>query len=106
VGRRGLVSRSLLPVAFLLAVTAAVLGIHYGVQQRPAPAAVAVRTTPAVPHRHVKRHVLSSRYAIVQRGDSFSSIAVRTHTSVAELERLNPGVSTTALRVGQRIRVR
>lgn len=93
------------PLAFLVAVTAAVLGIHYGVQTHHAPpSAPAAQTTPAVAH-HPKRHASSRRYAIVQRGDSFSSIAVRSRTTVAELERLNPGVSTTALRVGQKMRV-
>jgi len=93
------------PLAFLVAVTVAVLGIHYGVQTRhAAPPAPAAPTAPAVRH-HPKKHVSARRYAIVQRGDSFSSIAVRAHTTVAELERLNPGVSTTALRVGQKIRV-
>jgi LysM repeat protein len=42
----------------------------------------------------------------VQRGDSFSSISVKTGISVAELERLNPGVSSNALHVGQKLRVK
>jgi LysM repeat protein len=93
------------PLAFLLVVTAVVLGIHYGVQTgHTPPAAPAAKTTPAAEH-HPKKHVSSRRFAIVQRGDSFSAIAVRAHTTVAELERLNPGVSSTALRVGQKVRV-
>jgi len=92
------------PGALLLAVTGVVLGIHYGVQGHHSPPAA---TTVAVVHpgKFLHKPVPSRRYAIVQHGDSFSTIAVRTHTSVADLERLNPGVSPTALRVGQKIRI-
>jgi LysM repeat protein len=94
------------PAAFLLAVTAAVLGIHYGLQQHAAP----VHAAPAIvtPAKRVrpKRTAALTRFYVVQRGDSFSVIAAKTHTSVAVLERLNPAVSATALRVGQRIKVK
>jgi len=42
----------------------------------------------------------------VQTGETFGSIAARSGTSVAELEGLNPGVSSNSLQVGQRIRVK
>jgi len=91
------------PAGVLAAVTAVVLGIHYGVQRHhPAPAATVTVVHPA---KHVHKRASSRRYVLVQHGDSFSSIAVRAHTTVAALEKLNPGVSTTALRVGQKIRV-
>ena len=93
------------PAAFLLAVTAAVLGIHYGLQ-KPAASAPPPAVTQTVPERHKTHPAVFTRTYVVQRGDSFSIIAEKTHTSVAALERLNPGVSTTALRVGQRIRVK
>lgn len=94
------------PAAFLLAVTAAVLAVHYGVQRRAA-APAAPTTTRAAPLRpHLKRTAAVTRTYVVQRGDSFSAIAAKTHTSVAVLERLNPGSSSTALRVGQRIKVK
>ena len=94
------------PAAFLLAVTAIVLGVHYGLQASPAkapvvPVAHVVRSRP-----HHKRAAAFTRTYVVQRGDSFSIIAEKTHTSVALLQRLNPGVSTTALRVGQQIKVK
>jgi LysM repeat protein len=94
------------PAASLLAVTAAVLAVHYGLQHRPtaAPPSTVVRTVPR--HPHVKRTAAFTQVYVVQRGDSFSVIAAKTHTSVATLERLNPGVSTTALRVGQRLKVK
>jgi LysM repeat protein len=93
------------PAASLLAVTAAVLAVHYGIQKQSQPPAPTVTQT--VPHRpRVKRTAAFTRVYVVQRGDSFSTIAVKTHTSIARLERLNPRVSPTALRVGERIRVK
>jgi LysM repeat protein len=95
------------PAASLLAVTAAVLAVHYGLQQRASPAPAPPVTQTVVPHHpRVKRTAAFARVYVVQRGDSFSAIAERTHTSVAALERLNPGVSPTALRVGQRLTVK
>jgi LysM repeat protein len=94
------------PAASLLAVTAAVLAVHYGIQRRaaPAPAPAVTQTVPRRPR--VKRTAALTRIYVVQRGDSFSTIAERTHTSVAALERLNPDASPTALRVGQRLKVK
>ena len=45
------------------------------------------------------------RFYTVVAGDTFGVIASRTGTSVAELERLNPGVSSTSLHIGQKLRV-
>jgi LysM repeat protein len=93
------------PAASLLAVTAAVLAVHYTIQRQPR--AFAPTVTQTVPVRpHVKRTAAFTPVYIVQRGDSFSVIATKTHTSVAALERLNPNVSPTALRVGQHIKVK
>ena len=93
------------PAASLLAVTAAVLAFHYGFQHQPRAAVpVVTRTVPAQPR--VQRTAAFTRIYVVQRGDSFSVIAAKTHTSVAALERLNPKVSPTGLRVGERIRVK
>jgi len=93
------------PAASLLAVTAAVLAVHYTIQRQPR--AFAPTVTQTVPVRpHVKRTAAFTPVYIVQRGDSFSVIATKTGTSVAALERLNPNVSPTALRVGQHIKVK
>jgi LysM repeat protein len=100
-----MVSRYVAPAAVLLAVTAVVLGLRYIVERPASPAAPTV-TRPVQARVHTKRVAPSRRYAVVQHGDSFSVIAARMHTSVARLEHLNPGVSSTALRVGQRIRVK
>ena len=93
------------PAASLLVVTAAVLAVHYGLQQHSSPVTPAVTLTVPVRPR-VKRTAAFTRVYVVQRGDSFSVIAAKTHTSVARLERLNPKVSPTALRVGQRLKVK
>ncbi len=93
------------PAASLLAVTTAVLAIHYGLQQpRPAPAPPTTRTVTL--RKRVARTAAITRVYVVQRGDSFSTIAAKTHTSVARLELLNPSARPTALRVGQRITVK
>jgi LysM repeat protein len=94
------------PAAFLLAVTIAVLTVHYTLQRH-----VTVHAVKAAHIAHLPRHRGAAppppvtRFVIVQRGDSFSAISSRTHVSVAGLERLNPGLSPTALHVGQQIRV-
>ena len=101
-----MVKRYAAPTAFLLAVTIAVLGVHYTVQRHTT---ARVAKVAHVAHHRVHRHRVAAettQYVIVQRGDSFSAIAARTHVSVAQLERLNPGASPTALRVGRRIRVK
>ena len=92
------------PAASLLAVTAAVLAVHYGLQQHSPAAPAVTQTVPARPR--VKRTAAFTRVYVVQRGDSFSVIAAKTHTSVVRLEQLNPRVSPTALRVGQRLKVK
>jgi LysM repeat protein len=93
------------PAASLLAVTAVVLAVHYGLQQHSPLVSPAVTQTVSIRPR-INRTAAFTRIYVVQRGDSFSVIAAKTHTSVAALERLNPKVSPTALRVGQRLRVK
>jgi LysM repeat protein len=94
------------PTAFLLAVTIAVLTVHYTAQRHaPVHAAKAARIVHLPQHRRKAPSIPVESFVIVQHGDSFSAISSRTHVPVATLERLNPGVRTTALHVGQRIRV-
>lgn len=47
-----------------------------------------------------------AQYYTVQSGDTFGSIASSHGIAVTDLETLNPGVSSNALQVGQRIRVK
>jgi hypothetical protein len=102
----GLVRAYAGPAGLLLAVTIAVLTLHYTVQRRTPVHAVAAARVAHLPRRHrtAPRRPVAS-YVIVQRGDSFSAISSRTHVPVSTLERLNPRVSPTALHVGQQIRV-
>ena len=45
----------------------------------------------------------SGRYWRVEAGDTFYLIALRTGTTIVELERLNPGVDPDDLQIGQLI---
>jgi len=124
------------PAAFLLAVTIAVLLIRSGLGggSSPAPPATTVRTTtrahttPAVTTlppitatgpvttttatsattstTPVTTSVPGATYYTVQKGDTFTIIAAKSGTTVAQIEQLNPGVSSNALTVGQQIRVK
>jgi LysM repeat protein len=48
----------------------------------------------------------SAKFYIVQSGDTMGSISVKTHVPLATIEALNPGVSSNAMSVGQRLRIR
>ena len=50
--------------------------------------------------------VAGAVYHTVQRGETFGSIAASEGTTVAELEALNPSVSSNALSIGQKIGVK
>jgi LysM repeat protein len=94
---RARAARVAAPIAFLLAVTIAVLVVRAGLRDdgvtRPTPAGVT--SSPA-----------ASASVVVRSGDTLEGIALRVGTSVATLQRLNPGLRPEALRVGQSVRVR
>jgi LysM repeat protein len=112
------------PAAFLLAATILAILIHsalggggtparttttLGPVTRPSTAKVPTQTTRTITNANtstVGATVAGARYTTVQAGDTFGSIAGRNNTSVAELEALNPGVSSNSLQVGQQIRVK
>jgi LysM repeat protein len=111
------------PAAFLLAVTILAILIHsaigggtpgrtstsVGPLTRPSTARVPTQTTRTVTRARTSSTGITqagAEFATVQTGDTFGSIASRNGTSVAELEALNPGVSSNSLQVGQRIRVK
>ncbi|HTZ06915.1 MAG TPA: LysM domain-containing protein [Gaiellaceae bacterium] len=112
--RRQGIARYAAPAAFLLAVTIAVLLIRSGLgghgstppapPPTPPPATTTQRTTTAVTTSGTTAS--GANYYVVQKGDTFGAIAVKENTTIAEIERLNPGVSSNALQVGQKIRVR
>lgn len=103
------------PAAFLVAVTVAVLLVRSALQERiaapasshpaaTAPATSAAASTATTTGAKPKPKPTGSFYT-VQAGDSFGTIAAKTGTTVAELEQLNPGVASTSLHIGQKIRV-
>ena len=103
------VARYAAPVAFLLGVTIAVLLIRSGLGGGG-------NTTTTGPVTHPSSTVATTnkrgsrtaprRFYTVQTGDTFGSISAKTGTSIAELERLNPGVNSNTLQVGQKLRVK
>jgi LysM repeat protein len=99
------------PAAFLLAATVAILLIHsaLGGKTVPSPATTAPprpsATTTAVAAKPKSRPKPAARYHVVRSGEGFAAIAAAEHTTVAQIQALNPGVSSNALHVGQRIRV-
>lgn len=47
-----------------------------------------------------------AKFYVVQPGDTMEVISVKTHVPLATIEALNPSVSSNAMSVGQRIRIR
>jgi hypothetical protein len=103
-GWRAEVKRYAAPVAFLLAVTIAVLLVRSGLR-KDAPSVtgptVTVATTTAKPVPPRRR-----RYYRLRPGETLSDVAIRFDTSVEQLLALNPGIRPTNLTVGQRVRVK
>jgi LysM repeat protein len=91
---RAKVARVAAPVAFLLAVTVAVLVVRAGLREDE-PTSRPVATAPRT----------GSATVVVRAGDTLDGIARTTGTTVEAIVRLNPGIDPDALRVGQRIRV-
>jgi LysM repeat protein len=85
------------PVAFLLAVTIAVLLVRSGLRDDDTPASDRVAVVPAAS---------GPTTVVVRPGDTLDAIARRAGTTVAVLTRLNSGLDPDVLRVGQRVRVR
>jgi LysM repeat protein len=110
--RRRELTRFGAPVAFLAAVTIAVLLVKSalnGNASEPTTVAVTARPTHAATRTHRTASTATStsaaRYYTIQPGDTLGSVAVRENTTLAELLRLNPGIDPHALHTGQRIRV-
>ena len=101
-------ARYLAPAAFLAALTIAVLLVNAGLR-----AGKTRTTTTPGPVKSVSTTVATTaaksapkRFYTVQTGDTFGSISAKVGISIAQLEALNPGVSSNALRVGQKLRVK
>jgi LysM repeat protein len=102
------------PAAFLLAVTIAVLLIRAGLNggtstQTTLTGPVTHPATAPTPPPGTTRKAtttLAGQFYTVESGDTFGSISAKTGVSIAQLEQLNPGVSSNSLQVGQKLRVK
>jgi LysM repeat protein len=98
------------PAAFLAGVTIAVLLVHSALNHSSSTTTATVATT-AQAHGHTtttkksKRKKAVKRFYTVESGDTYGTIASKVGISVDRLQSLNPGVSSNALRVGQKLRV-
>jgi LysM repeat protein len=106
-GWRREVKRYGAPVAFLLAVTVAVLLVRSGLRSDADPTTATVRTEtvstlPSTTPVPVKRR----KYYRLRSGETLSDVAIKFDTTVGQLLALNPGVQPTNLIIGQRIRVK
>jgi LysM repeat protein len=66
-------------------------------------------TAATPPHgttRHAATTTTSEQFYTVEAGDTFGSISAKTGVPIAQIEQLNPGVSTNSLQVGQKLRVK
>jgi LysM repeat protein len=100
------------PAAFLLAATIAVLLVRSALSHQVAattttiplaPRKTVVTTTTPKPPAKVRA---TARVYIVQSGDTFEVISSKTGVPVARIQQLNPKVQSTALYIGQKLRIR
>jgi LysM repeat protein len=103
------------PAAFLLVVTVAVVLIRSGVESGhsagptrtfpPLPATTPAPVTTTKAKTKKPTHARARRYWTVQAGDTFGVISAKTGVPVATIQQLNPGVSSTSLVIGQKVRI-
>jgi LysM repeat protein len=102
------VKRYAAPVAFLAAVTIAVLLVRSGLQadSSSGPTTIAKTATSPTPTPTPRHRRPKAKYYRLRAGETISDVAVRFDTTVEELLKLNPKIEPTQLTIGQRIRVR
>ena len=98
------------PVAFLLAVTVAVLLIRNGLERGGSTPSVTQPTTlmtsEATPTTTAARSTTKAkRYWTVRAGDTFQVISAKTGVPVTTIEQLNPTVKSTSLFIGEKLRI-
>jgi len=110
--RHSTVARFAGPIAFLLAVTVAVLIVRSsladgdGGASTPAATSTAGGTTgPTLPRRRTTP-TGGARFYRIQAGDTLETVAAQFDTSVERLLVLNPDVDPVALGIGERVRVK
>ncbi len=97
------------PAAFLAAVTIAVLLIKAGLTGGGAATTTTGRaqppTTTTTTQVKTTQPAAAQQYYTIQSGDTLGAIALREHTTVDDLVRINPGIDPLSLHTGSRIRV-
>jgi LysM repeat protein len=94
------------PVAFLAGVTIAVLLVHSALSGHRGTTTTTAPTRATAPRTTTPAKSAAKKYYVVQTGDTFGTIAAKVGISLERLQSLNPGVSTNALQVGQKLRIR
>jgi len=98
------------PAAFLAGVTIAVLLVHSGLSHHHTQATtttqIVVSTAAHTTTQAAGTAKNKKRFYVVQTGDTYGTIASKEGISVSQLQALNPGVSSNALQVGQKLRVK
>jgi LysM repeat protein len=96
------------PVALLAGVTIAVLLIHsaLGGHRGSTTTTGSTTTLPTRTTTGTTGGSAAKKYYLVQTGDTFGTIAAKVGISLERLQALNPGVSSNALQVGQKLRIR
>ncbi len=111
--RHSSLARLAAPVAFLLAVTVAVLIVRSALKSddEATGPTTARETVPATASRTSTRPGRTTRsprarFYEIQPGDTLETVAAKFDTSVEQLLVLNPEVDPVALGIGERIRVK
>jgi len=110
---RARLARFAAPVAFLAAVTVAVLLVRSGLENgetAPPPPTTTAQVTTTAPAATTETGGTttepgSAEFYEIQSGDTLALVADRFDTTVEQLLVLNPDVDPVALTIGQRIRV-
>jgi LysM repeat protein len=111
--RNARLARYAAPIAFLAAVTVAILLVRSGLENGDAttpPATTAATTAAATTQPGTTGGTTTSQagaeFYVIRAGDTLAVIADEHDTTVEQLLVLNPDVDPVALTVGQRIRVK
>lgn len=96
-----------LALAAILVATYLVVQHNVGTSSPSSPSGSATSTqSTSTTKSSTKTTSAKSKYYTVRSGDSLSVISARTGVPLPTLESLNPGVSSSSLQVGQRLRLR
>ena len=103
------------PAGFLLVLTIAVILIHSGLEAGgdtsasqppvPPPPTISVQTSETTTTTARKPKPPARKYWTVRAGDTFGVIARASGVPVATIEQLNPGLSSTSLTIGEKVRI-